>query len=46
VKKSNKNAQKFIHELNKQQIELWRHPANLSELFLAENFDGDSFEDR
>jgi len=32
-------------KLNKQQIEVWRNLANLSELFLVENFDGDSFED-
>jgi len=29
-----KNAQKFIHKLNKQQTERWRHLANLAELFL------------
>jgi len=28
-------VQKFIHKLNEQQIERWRHLANLFELFLA-----------
>jgi len=36
------NPQKFMHKLNKQQTERWRHLANLSKLFLPKSFHADN----
>jgi len=45
TKMSGENAQKCVNKLNKQQIEQCCHLANLSQLFLAKNFDGDNVEE-
>jgi len=33
-----KSTQKFVHKLNKQQTEWWRHLPNLAELFFLKDF--------
>jgi len=33
-----KTHEKFLHKLNKQQIERWRHLGNISQLFLVQKY--------